>query len=98
MQMWQRLDCSRMGSGRCLLFLKRTPHRWLAETLELALSRKCWLRNLLSVSPVTPRVQHSFTNRDATKLGKQSDMPLAYDADAANDSRLIIDAFLERLK
>ncbi len=45
-----------------------------------------------------PGAQHSFTKPEATVVGKKFKMPLAYDPEAAQDSRRTIDAFLSQLR
>jgi len=44
-----------------------------------------------------PGVKHSFTNPDADKLGKQFNMPLAYNAKADKDSWQRMQQFLKRV-
>lgn len=43
---------------------------------------------------VYPEVKHSFTNPDADALGKQFNLPIAYDAEADRDSWLQTQTFL----
>ncbi|MEE9423867.1 MAG: dienelactone hydrolase family protein [Methylococcales bacterium] len=44
-----------------------------------------------------PGAKHSFTNSDADKLGKQFNMPLAYNAKADKDSWQRMQQFLKRV-
>lgn len=44
-----------------------------------------------------PGVKHSFTNPDADELGKKYNLPLAYNADADNDSWLQTTVFLREV-
>ena len=44
-----------------------------------------------------PGAAHSFTNPDATEMGKKHDMPLAYDAEADEKSWARLTAFLDSL-
>ncbi len=44
-----------------------------------------------------PQVQHSFTNPDATRIGKAYDLPLVYDPKADDDSWRRMLAFFDRV-